>query len=140
MLETMLAFATLYAQMLRYANLATLEEGYGINLVPLATFGYGALCRWIPARSSVPRHPPVRRDKREDLQADGTDAQGDIRDTVQGGGGDGLRVIPSGMEDRALLGNIDYSRGVCTVGGMEYEMKSCCFPTIDPLHPKRPDG
>ncbi len=42
-----------------------------------------------------------------------------------------------GMEDRALLGNIDYSRGVCTVGGTEYEMKSCCFPTIDPQHPNR---
>ena len=27
---------------LRYSNLATLEEGYGINLVPLATFAMEA--------------------------------------------------------------------------------------------------
>ena len=49
---------------LRYANLATLEEGYGINLVPLATFaGIGASwrgsCHPMSATVHIQR-PPMR--------------------------------------------------------------------------------
>ena len=39
------------------------------------------------------------------------------------------------MQDRCLFSHIDYQRGVCTIDGQEYEMKSCNFPTIDPANP-----
>ena len=34
-----------------------------------------------------------------------------------------------------MLEYIDYQRGICTIGGKEYEMRSCHFPTVDPEHP-----
>ena len=39
------------------------------------------------------------------------------------------------MQDRCLFSQIDYQRGVCTLDGKEYEMKSCHFPTVDPNNP-----
>ena len=41
------------------------------------------------------------------------------------------------MQDRLLLDNIDYARGVCVADGKEYAMKSCCFPTVSPDDPCR---
>jgi len=119
---------------LRYANLATLEEGYGINLVPLATFAmdtYGD----DPCEEFMPR-----------LLTGNTLDEKTMRLTAQMH--KAISVIQFKkeaqvfhrrpewqMEDRCLLEHIDYDRGVCTIGGKEYPMTSCHFPTIDPQHP-----
>ena len=120
---------------LRYANLATLEEGYGINLVPLATFAmetYGN----DPCEEFMPR-----------LLTGNTLDEKTMRLTAQMH--KAISVIQFKkealifhrrpewqMEDRCLLEHIDYERGVCTIDGKEYEMTSCHFPTIDPQHPE----
>ena len=39
------------------------------------------------------------------------------------------------MQDRNLFDHIDYERGVCTIDGKDYPMRSCHFPTIDPASP-----
>ena len=120
---------------LRYANLATLEEGYGINLVPLATFAmetYGD----DPCEEFMPR-----------LLTGNTLDEKTMRLTAQMH--KAISVIQFKkealifhrrpewqMEDRCLLEHIDYERGVCTIDGKEYEMTSCHFPTIDPQHPE----
>ncbi len=39
------------------------------------------------------------------------------------------------MSDRKLFDYVDYERGICTVDGKEYAMRSCHFPTVDPKHP-----
>ena len=120
---------------LRYANLATLEEGYGINLVPLATFAmetYGD----DPCEEFIPR-----------LLTGNTLDEKTMRLTAQMH--KAISVIQFKkealifhrrpewqMEDRCLLEHIDYERGVCTIDGKEYEMTSCHFPTIDPQHPE----
>ncbi len=119
---------------LRYANLATLEEGYGINLVPLATFAmdtYGD----DPCEEFMPR-----------LLTGNTLDEKTMRLTAQMH--KAISVIQFKkeaqvfhrrpewqMEDRCLLEHIDYDRGVCTIVGKEYPMTSCHFPTIDPQHP-----
>ena len=119
---------------LRYANLATLEEGYGINLVPLATFAmdtYGD----DPCEEFMPR-----------LLTGNTLDEKTMRLTAQMH--KAISVIQFKkeaqvfhrrpewqMEDRCLLEHIDYDRGVCTIGGKESPMTSCHFPTIDPQHP-----
>jgi len=119
---------------LRYANLATLEEGYGINLVPLATFAmdtYGD----DPCEEFMPR-----------LLTGNTLDEKTMRLTAQMH--KAISVIQFKkeaqvfhrrpewqMEDRCLLEHIDYDRGVCTIGGKEYPMTSCHFPTIDPQNP-----
>ena len=122
---------------LRYANLATLEEGYGINLVPLATFAMEHYAD-DPCEEFCPKTfagCDGISEKTYRLTAQMHKAISVIQFKVEAA--IFARHPEWGMEDRALLGNIDYSRGVCTVGGTEYEMKSCCFPTIDPQHPNR---
>ena len=119
---------------LRYANLATLEEGYGINLVPLATFAmetYGD----DPCQEFVPK------------LLDGNELdEKTIRLTAQMHKAISIiqfkkeaqifkRRPEWNMTDRCLLDSIDYERGICVINGKEYELTSCHFPTIDPQSP-----
>ena len=119
---------------LRYANLATLEDGYGINLVPLAAFAmetYGD----DPCEEFMPK-----------LLTGNTMDEKTMRLTAQMH--KAIAVIQFKkeaqifkrrpewhMEDRCLLDHIDYQRGVCVIDGKDYEMRSCHFPTIDPKDP-----
>ena len=115
---------------LRYANLVTLEEGYGINLVPLATFAmehYGDdhCDEFMPKTNGGSGEID---DKTRRLTAQMHKAITMIQFKVEGA------IISRhpewSMDDRLLLRNIDYTKGTCTVNGKEYEMKSCCFPTV----------
>jgi len=120
---------------LRYANLATLEEGYGINLVPLATFAmetYGD----DPCEEFMPR---LLTGNSLDEKTMRLTAQMHKAISVIQFKKEALifhRRPEWQMEDRCLLEHIDYERGVCTIDGKEYEMTSCHFPTIDPQHPE----
>ena len=119
---------------LRYANLATLEEGYGINLVPLATFAletYGD----DPCTEFIPR-----------LLKDGTLDEKTLQLTAKMH--KAISVIQFkqeaaifhrrpewNMEDRCLLEHIDFEHQTCIIDGTAYAMKSCNFPTIDRKNP-----
>ena len=119
---------------LRYANLATVEDAYGINLVPLATFAmetYGD----DPCEEFIPK-----------LMAGNTMQEKYIRLTAQMHKAISIiqfkkeaqifkRRPEWGMLDRCLLDHIDYERGVLVIDGKEYEMRSNNFPTIDPKNP-----
>ena len=119
---------------LRYANLATVEEAYGINLVPLATFAmevYGD----DPCEEFIPK-----------LMAGNTMPEKYIKLTAQMHKAISIiqfkkeaqifkRRPEWGMLDRCLLDHIDYERGVLVLDGKEYEMRSNHFPTIDPKNP-----
>ncbi|MBQ8705992.1 MAG: fructose-1,6-bisphosphatase [Paludibacteraceae bacterium] len=119
---------------LRYANLATLEEGYGINLVPLATFAmetYGD----DPCEEFIPR-----------LLKDNTLDEKNMRLTAQMH--KAITVIQFKteaqifkrrpewmMEERCLLDTINYEKGICHLDGKDYKMLSCHFPTVNPANP-----
>jgi len=115
---------------LRYANLSTIEE-YGINLVPLATFAlevYGDdLCE-----EFLPKLLPGNEmdEKTRQLTAKMHKAISVIQFKCEAQIFD--RHPEWDMKDRCLFDNIDYEKGICTIDGKEYEMKSCHFPTIDP--------
>jgi fructose-1,6-bisphosphatase-3 len=120
---------------LRYANLVTLEEGYGINLIPLATFAmehYGN----DPCEEFVPKTNGGSGeidDKTRRLTAQMHKAITMIQFKVEA---DIINRHPEwNMQDRILLNKIDYDRGVCVIDGKEYAMKSCCFPTVSPADP-----
>ena len=119
---------------LRYANLTTIEEGYGINLVPLATFAmetYGD----DPCEEFIPKLLTGNSldEKMMRLTAQMHKAISVIQFKTE------AQIFKHRkswqMEDRCLLDHIDYERGVCTIGGKEYAMKSCHFPTVDPKNP-----
>ena len=121
---------------LRYANLATLEDGYGINLVPLATFAmdvYGD----DPCEEFIPK---LLKDNRMDektmqLTAKMHKAICIIQFKEE------ARIFNRrpewGMQDRCMLNTIDYNSGTCTVDGKQYPMLSNHFPTVDPTDPNR---
>ena len=119
---------------LRYANLATLEEGYGINLVPLATFAmdtYGDdTCEEFMPKLN--KESTVD-DKTTRLIAQMHKAISIIQFKVE------AQVYARnpewGMDKRNLLSCIDQERGVCVIDGHEYQMKSNNFPTVDPTSP-----
>ncbi|MBQ9677271.1 MAG: fructose-1,6-bisphosphatase [Prevotella sp.] len=119
---------------LRYANLATLEEGYGINLVPLATFAmetYGD----DPCEEFVPRllKGNTMDDKTMRLTAQMHKAITVIQFKTEA---QIFKRRPEWqMEDRCLLDAVDYQRKTCVLNGKEYDMKSCHFPTVDPANP-----
>ena len=119
---------------LRYANLTTIEEAYGINLVPLATFAmefYGD----DPCEEFMPKL--LRGDKMEEKYQRLTAQMHKAISVIQFKKEAQIfhRRPEWQMEDRCMLECIDYQRGICTIDGKEYEMRSCHFPTVDPEHP-----
>lgn len=120
---------------LRYANLTTLEEGYGINLVPLATFAmetYGdTACKEFIPKSSGESMKLDEKTMR--LTALMHKAIAVLQFKVEA---QLFEKHPHWqMTDRAVLRHIDYTRGVITLDGKEYQLTSNEFPTIDPNNP-----
>lgn len=120
---------------MRYANLATLEDGYGINLLPLATFAMDVYgddpCRIFGPKMNF---------------ADGRYNEKTLRLITQMH--KAITVIQLkleaaiidrrpelGMDNRKLLHLIDFERGVFVYEGKEYELRDTKFPTIDPADP-----
>lgn len=121
---------------LRYANMTTLEEGYGINLMPLATFamdtyGNDPCEEFIPKISSA---DSARVDEKSIRLA----ALMHKAITVLQFKEEAAiikRHAKWKMSDRLMLNYIDYDKGTITLNGKEYPLKSNSFPTIDPKHP-----
>ena len=120
---------------LRYANLATLEEGYGINMVPLATFAlevYGD----DPCEEFIPKQ--LKEDGRLDEKTRQLIAKMHKAIAVIQFKTEAMifkRRPEWHMEDRNLIEHIDFDKHTCTVDGVEYAMKSCSFPTISRDNP-----
>lgn len=120
---------------LRYANLTTLEEGYGINLVPLATFAMETYDD-DPCEEFVPRLSGGAKEIDEKtlrLSALMHKAIAVIQFKEEAKIFD--RHPEWGMENRELFNAIDYAKGSIMLDGTEYPLSSNSFPTIDPKHP-----
>lgn len=123
---------------LRYCNMATLEDGYGINLVPLATFAmetYGddPCERFIPHIICDDENEMSEKSKM--LIARMHKAISIIQFKLEAAMID--RHPEWLMDDRKLLDNINYETGVITLNGKTYPLNDTNFPTIDPRNPSR---
>ena len=122
---------------MRYANQPVLEDGYGINLLPLATF---AMEKYAddPCTSFGPRieDENVHIDEKTiRLLAQMHKAISVIQFKLEAAI---IKRRPEfGMEDRLLLEHIDQERKVFVLDGKDYAMSSCFFPTVDPADPYR---
>lgn len=120
---------------LRYGNMATLEEGYGINLVPLATFAmdvYGD----DPCESFRARLDPedvTHDDKTCQLLAKMHKAISIIQFKLEAAMID--KHPEWRMQDRKLLEHIDFGKHAFVLDGKTYEMCDTHFPTINPADP-----
>jgi len=122
---------------LRYCNLVTLEEGYGINLVPLATFAMDTYGN-DPCEEFIPKQNSANckvDDKTLRLTTLMHKAISIIQFKLEGQLYEKYPVWK--MKDRELLKAIDYEKGTITIDGKTFPLKSNDFPTIDPKHPNQ---
>lgn len=121
---------------LRYSNLSTLEEGYGINLLPLATFAMDFYAN-DPCSEFMPRGNNLKEldEKVRRLTAQMHKAISIIQFKVES---QLIMKHPEWkMSDRLLLHHIDYKKGSIILDGKVYALTSNNFPTIDPEHPEQ---
>ena len=116
----------------RYGTLDTLEDGYGINLIPLATFALEAYkdvnCDAFAIKYNTDYNT-------KDLSLD-TKIHKAITIMQLKLEGQVIRKHPEfGMDDRLLLDKIDYAKKTVTVNGKDYAMIDAEFPTVDPADP-----
>lgn len=120
---------------LRYDNMATLEDGYGINLVPLATFAmevYGDdPCKIFEPK--IPSDDSALSQKSRQLIARMHKAITVIQFKTEAAL---INRHPEWkMDDRNLLHLIDFEKGTVHIDGNDYELLDYNFPTIDPKDP-----
>lgn len=118
----------------RYGNLDALEEGYGINLIPLATFAMNAYENADCSAFSIKYGEDYDiRDLPLDMRMHKAIAV--IQFKLEG---QLIQKHPEfEMEDRMLLDKIDFEKGTVRIGDKDYIMKDMDFPTIDPKDPYR---
>ncbi len=123
---------------LRYGNMATLEDGYGINLLPLATFAMETYkndpCTLFGILEVAGEKQGEDFDeKTKRLIAQMHKAISIIQFKEE------ARIINRRpefkMDDRKLLEGINLERGTCTINGKEYEMCDTYLPTLNPGNP-----
>lgn len=124
--------ATVIRMSARYGNLDTIEEGYGINLIPLATFALKTYenvnCDFFTIKYSN------EYDIRDlDLDMKMHKAIAVIQFKLEG---QLLKRRPEfNMDDRLLLDKIDYANKTINIYGNTYNMLDTEFPTVDPGNP-----
>ena len=128
--------ATAVRNCVQYDNLDMLENGYGINLLPLAVFSTeqysaGDACVFKPRK--LPEEPFKPRDL--NLYARMHKAISVILFKLEG---QAIRRHPEyRMDDRDMLSRVNWEKGTLTVDGKEYPLRDTDFPTIDPADPTK---
>ena len=124
--------ATVLRLSLRFGNMTTLEEGYGINLLPLATFAIEYYSE-DPCKEFIPHTEKPLDEKSTRLIAQMHKAISIIQFKLEA---QMRRQYPEwGMNGPGTLENIDYNRSVYILDGKEYELKDRIFPTVNPSDP-----
>ena len=119
---------------LRYANMNTIEDGYGINLIHLATFAMDTYGN-DPCAEFYPKILVEDKldERNKTLLAQMHKAISVLQFKLES---QLFERYPFWkMQDRELLKQVDYKKGTITLNGVVYNMRSCHFPTIDPNNP-----
>ncbi len=119
---------------LRYSNMTTLEDGYAVSMLPLATFAmdiYGddPCPQFMPKLSGEREYSDDELKLMAKMHKATTIIQLKLEAQV-------IRRQPQyHMEDRLLLDKIDYKKGTIRLNGQEHDLNDTNFPTIDSNHP-----
>ncbi|WP_418875992.1 fructose-1,6-bisphosphatase [[Ruminococcus] torques] len=116
----------------RYGNLDILEDGYGINLLPLAAFAlriYGddpCICFRLKSVEGIdPDEMQMNMRIHKAISIIQFKAEGQII----------RRQKAFHLENRALLHRIDFEKGTIELDGKKYPLLDTAFPTVDPKAP-----
>ena len=120
----------------RYGNLSVLTDSYGINLITLWLFALDAYrddpCAAFGLKGGRSAYPELT-DAEYDLTVKVQKAMAIIEFKVE------AKIIARNpsfhMEDRNLLGAIDFARGTIDIDGVTYPLADTVLPTVDPAHP-----
>ena len=126
--------ATVLRVSIRYANIETLEEGYGINLLPLANFAmetYGDDPCEVFQTKDFENNPRLTRSAQ--LMAKMHKAMAIIQFKLEGQ--TILRHPEWQMDDRLLLDKIDMEAGTIRIGENTYPLTDRHLPTLNAQHP-----
>jgi len=119
---------------LRYGNMETLDNGYGISLLPLASFALETY-KDDPCELFAPKVSPDSSFTTQEIRLM-TQMQKAIAIMQFKLEAQVIKRRPHyQMDDRLLLDKIDYARGVINLNGIEYPLRDSFFPTIDPQNP-----
>ena len=124
--------ATVIRNCARYGNLDILEDGYGINMLPLATLAIDTY-KGDPCESFYIHGKKANSYSENRVNVKMHKAIAIIQFKLEGQLI--MRRPEFHMENRLLLDKVDYERGVITLDGKEYELNDTNFPTIDPNDP-----
>ena len=128
--------ATVLRIQARYGNFDILEDGYGINMLPLATF---AMKAYADDPCTLFRIIDRERSDYDDVETSLNMKMHKAISIIQFKlDGQLFRRHPEfHMESRMLLDKIDYQKGTILLEGKEYRLLDTNFPTIDPEDPYR---
>ena len=116
----------------RYGNLDILEDGYGINLLPLATFAWKQYAK-DPCECLLLKGQDNCKPQELELNMKMHKAISVIQFKVEG---QAAELYPEfGFQRRNFLDKINYEEGTITIGGKIYQLLDDYFPTIDPKNP-----
>lgn len=117
----------------RYGELDILEDGYGINLVPLLRFVMATYINEPGPKFNIHYNKDTYNISDMDSDKRIQKAMAIIQFKLEG------QIIKNHpefhMEDRLLLDKINYEDGTITIDGKTYALNDTDFPTIDPADP-----
>lgn len=117
----------------RYGNLDTLEEGYGINLIPLATFALNVYADDPCTCFDIHYNKDIYNTHDLELDRKMHKAISIIQFKLEG---QLIKRRPEfGMDSRLLLDKINFEKGTILIDGKEYALEDCNFPTVNPDDP-----
>jgi fructose-1,6-bisphosphatase-3 len=119
---------------MRYGNTSVLEDGYGINLMPLTLFAIRQYRNDPDLRLFMPKISDEIPDIDEELLAWMQKAIAIIQFKLENAI---IRRHPEyGMESRMLIDKVNYKTNTVVIDGVEYPLNASYFPTIDPQDPE----
>jgi fructose-1,6-bisphosphatase-3 len=115
-----------------FGNMWLLEQGYGVNLRPLAMFADKTYAHDAAFAPRLQKGDPASEQERS-LATKIHKAAAIILFKLEGAL---VQKHPEyGMEDRLLLDKINLETGAVNIGGRTYPLRNCDFPTLDPADP-----
>ena len=121
---------------LRYNNYDFLENGYGINMIPLTLLALDVYaddpCACFQPKSDSKSDHSVQN---RAVIAKMHKAISIIQFKLEGQAA--MKHPEYDIDDRLLLDKLDLEKGTVTISGKEYPLKDSNFPTIDPKDPYR---
>lgn len=111
----------------RYGNNDILEDGYGINLLPLAAFAMEKYaddpCEYFKIKTN--KNTPLKAQIHKAITVIQMKIEGNVIE----------RNPEFEMEHRNLFRKTDFKKGTVIIDGVEYELRDKNFPTVDVYNP-----